>query len=98
MVGWHGFDLTPDGDGCRVTHTLELESTLSARLGWMAIEPIHDWAVEAIFDRLEAALRTGTVPERTERPMSRVSALALGLVRAGGSRRPSRLEVRDMIG
>lgn len=86
--GWHGFHLQPDGDGCRVTHTVELESTLSARLGWMAIEPIHDWAVEALFDRLEHALRTGVVPERTERPMSRVAAFALGLARGARSRRP----------
>jgi hypothetical protein len=81
-LGWHGFDLEPDGDGCRVTYTLELESTLSGRLGWMAIEPIHDWFVEALFDRLVHALRTGVVPERTERPMSRAAAFALGLVRA----------------
>src|ERR1041385_6824367 len=39
--GWHGFDLEPDGDGCRVTHTLELDGTLSARLRWMTIEAIH---------------------------------------------------------
>jgi hypothetical protein len=87
LVGWHGFDLVPDGEGCRVTHTLELESTLSARLRWMAIEPIHDWAVEAMLDRLEHALRTGVVPERTERPMSRLAALALGLARRGLAQR-----------
>jgi hypothetical protein len=86
--GWHGFDLEPDGDGCRVTHTLELEGTLSARLRWMAIESIHDWAVEALLDRLEHALRTGAVPARTERPMSRMAAFALGLARRGRSRRP----------
>jgi hypothetical protein len=88
LVGWHGFDLAPDDDGCRVTHTLELESTLSARLGWMAIEPIHDWAVEALFDRLEQALRTGVVPARTERPMSCVAAFALALARRARFRRP----------
>jgi hypothetical protein len=81
MAGWHGFDLLPDGDGCRVTHTLELESSLSARLGWMVIEPIHDWAVEAMFDRLEHALATGAVPARTRRPMSRAVALGLALAR-----------------
>jgi hypothetical protein len=53
----------------------------------MAIEPIHDWAVEALFDRLEHALRTGAVPERTERPMSRMAAVALGLARRARSRR-----------
>lgn len=85
-VGWHQFELRPDAEGCRVTHTLELEGTLSARLGWMTIEPIHDWAVEALFDRLEHALRTGAVPERTDRPMSRVAAFALGLTRRTRSR------------
>lgn len=92
LVGWHGFDLEPDTDGsggCRVTHALELESSLSARLRWMAIEPIHDWAVEALFDRLEHALRTGIVPARSERPMSRMAAFALGLARRAGSRRSS---------
>jgi hypothetical protein len=77
--GWHGFDLAPEGDGCRVTHSVELQGALSARLGWMTIEPIHDWAVEAMFDRLEHALRTGAVPQRTERPMSLLAALALRL-------------------
>jgi hypothetical protein len=87
VAGWHGFDLQPDGDACQVTHTVELEGTLSMRLSWMAIEPIHDWAVEALFDRLEHALRTGVVPERTERPMSRPAAFALGLARRRRSRR-----------
>ena len=94
MVGWHGFDLQPDGDGCRVTHTLELEGGLATRLGWMAIAPIHDWAVEALFDRLEHALRTGVVPERSERPMSRMAAFALGLARAAGSRPRTHVELR----
>ncbi|WP_394850824.1 hypothetical protein LZC95_25625 [Pendulispora brunnea] len=92
-VGWHGFDLQPDGDGCRVTHTLELESkTLSGRLRWMLIKPVHDWAVEALFDRLEHALRTGTVPERTSRPMSPMVSFALGLARraSSGRRTPPR--------
>jgi hypothetical protein len=90
MVGWHGFDLAPSGDGCRVTHTVELEGSLSSRLGWMAIEPIHDWAVEALFDRLEHALRTGVVPARTERPMSRVAALGLAVARRKKGRAPAK--------
>src|SRR4051812_12167654 len=35
--GWHGFDLEPDAGGCRLTHTLHLEPSLSARLRWMTI-------------------------------------------------------------
>jgi hypothetical protein len=89
-AGWHGFDLCPDGDRSLVTHTLELESTLTARLHWIAIESIHDWAVEALFDRLEHALRTGVVPNRTERAMSRVTALAFSLARRGRLRRRRR--------
>jgi hypothetical protein len=88
IAGWHGFDLEPDGDGCRVTHTVELQSTLSTRLRWLTIVAIHDWAVEALFDRLEHALRTGVVPERTERPMSRHAAFGLRLARHARSRRP----------
>ena len=91
VVGWHGFDLAPDRDGCRVAHTLELQSTLPARLFWMAIEPIHDWAVEAMLDRLEHAARTGVAPVRTERPMSRAAALALHLLRAKRPPSPPRL-------
>jgi hypothetical protein len=87
LVGWHGFDLVPNGDRCLVTHTLELETTLPARVTWMAIEPIHDWAVEAMFDRLEHAVRTGVVPARTERPMSTMASLALALARARHPRR-----------
>jgi hypothetical protein len=94
VVGWHGFDLAPDGDGCRVTHTLELQSTLSARLLWMTIEPIHDWAVEAMLDRLEHAVRTGVAPARTERPMSLVAALALRLAGGKRSRRPRPVATR----
>ena len=86
-VGWHGFDLEPDGDGCRVTHTLELESSTTGRARWTAIEPVHDWAVEALFDRLEHALRTGVVPARTDRPMSPVAALAFGVARRVSPRR-----------
>lgn len=78
---WHGFDLEPEGDGCRVTYALELEANLPARLGWMAIEPIHDWTVEALLDRLEQAVRTGAVPARTERPMPFVSAVAFAILR-----------------
>ena len=80
LTGWHGFDLAADGDGCLVTHTLELAGSLSSRVAWMAIETIH-WAVEAMFDRLEHALATGVVPARTERPMSRMAAFGLSVAR-----------------
>jgi len=89
MPGWHGFDLTPDGTGCRVTHTLELRPSLRARVGWLVIEPIHDWAVEALFDRLGIALRTGEVPACTQRPMSRRVALSLAFARRRARRRRS---------
>lgn len=89
MTGWHGFDLAPDGDGCRLTHTVSLASSLSARLRWMAIAPAHDWAVEAMFDRMEHALRTGTVPSLTERQMPALAAIGMRL--AGRSRRSKRV-------
>ena len=81
LTGWHGFDLAADGDGCLITHTLELAGSLPSRVAWMAIQPIHDWAVEAMFDRLEHALATGLVPARTERPMSRMAAFGLSMAR-----------------
>jgi hypothetical protein len=89
MAGWHGFDLAADGDACRVTHTIELAATPSTRLRWALIAPVHDWAVEALFDRLERALATGVVPARTDRPMPRLVALELALLR----RRPRRAAV-----
>jgi hypothetical protein len=86
LSGWHGFDLLADGDGCRLTHTIELAGSLSTRVAWMTIAPVHDWAVEAMFDRLERALATGVVPAHSERPMSRMAAFALGLARLGSFR------------
>lgn len=61
--GWHGFDLTPEGAGTRVTHTLQMGDVIRPIL------PLHDWAVEALLDRLGAALATGSVPSFTERPL-----------------------------
>src|SRR4051812_36869351 len=60
--GWHGFDLEALGDRCRVTHTLSLPLSGTSRIVVpLTVMPVHDWAVEAIFDRLEEALRTGQV-------------------------------------
>jgi hypothetical protein len=81
MTGWIGFDLAPEGDGCRVTQTVSLELSVSSWLLWTSIVPLHDWAVEAIFDRMEHALRTGAAPAQTERPMPVVAAIAMRLVR-----------------
>src|SRR5438309_11454689 len=71
MSGWHGFDLEAEGAGSRLTHTPVMTLSAQMRLRWtLFIEPLHDWAVESLFDRLAAALTTGEVPERTVRPMS----------------------------
>lgn len=94
-TGWHGFDLQPEDDGTLVTHTLELEgSSAKGRLRWMAVRPLHDWAVEALFDRMAYALREGHVPARTERPMSLPTAAMFRLARsafgaAGSTASPS---------
>ena len=90
MTGWHGFDLVPAGDGCRVTHTVELAPSLSARLRWMAIAPAHDWAIEALFDRLAVALGTGAVPAVTARPMPAWAALGLRVARRSQRSRQAR--------
>jgi hypothetical protein len=89
--GWHGFDLEEVEGGCRVTHTLQMELSGKNRVMVpLAIEPIHDWAVEAAFDRLEEALRTGRVPERTARPMPLRAAIPFQLLRAVYGRRSAR--------
>lgn len=58
--------LVEKGRKTRVIVTFEATLDLASRL---AIVPVHDWAVEALFDRLEVALRTGEVPRETTRPM-----------------------------
>lgn len=65
-AGYQAFHLVDQHGKTRVTHTFEVSLPLASRL---AIVPIHDWAVEAMFDRLEAALATGQVPRQTTRPM-----------------------------
>jgi hypothetical protein len=98
MAGWHGFDLIPERDGIRLTHTIELDLRGTGRVYWHClIAPVHDWAVEAIFDRLEEALKTGTAPRHTKRAMPfvpRIAFTALRLARlarraTGGGRRRS---------
>jgi len=87
LTGWHGFDLVPEGEGCRVTHTLYFAPSISAQLRWLTIAAAHDWAVEAMFDRMAQALATGVVPAVTERPIPRVAAAGLWLARRLHSRR-----------
>jgi hypothetical protein len=69
--GWHGFDLEPTAEGCRVTHTLDVALSGSARVVWpVCFAALHDWAVEAVLDRIEEAARSGTMPTRTTRPIA----------------------------
>ncbi len=70
MKGWHGFDLVPEQGGTLLAHTIEADLAGTSRLFWhVLIAPVHDWAVEAMFDRIEEALATGAAPQRTRRPM-----------------------------
>lgn len=82
--GWHGFDLVADGERTRVTHTLAL---LDMRGGWVGKQilfPMHDWAVEALLDRIAEAVRTGDMPRHTSRPMPWLVKLLFGMsVRRG---------------
>ena len=81
--GWHGFEVVATETGSRVTHTLEVELRGPASVIWpLLIAPIHDWCVEALFDRMGAALETGHVPARTARRMPLRVALGLRLLRA----------------
>jgi hypothetical protein len=93
LRGWHGFDLQATALGCRVTHTLEVTPSLAGALLWRGfIAPVHDWCVEAIFDRIEEALRTGEMPAATRRKMPWRAAASFALVGrlARSPARPSR--------
>jgi len=71
MKGWHGFDLLPEQGRTLLVHSLEADLKGPFRLVWpVLIAPVHDWAVEAIFDRIEEALATGSVSQHTKRPMA----------------------------
>jgi hypothetical protein len=69
-AGYHAFHLQQQGKKTRLIHSLDAQLSLAARL---AIVPLHDWAVESMFDRLEHALEYGTVPMTTTRPMGFVA-------------------------
>ncbi len=80
--GWHGFDLQETPGGCRLTHTLELRLSAPRQLLWtLCFAAVHDWAVEATFDRLEEALRTGAMPTVTTRPLPWLAARGMALTR-----------------
>ena|SRR5215472_4636864 len=79
--GWHGFDLQTTPAGCRVTHTVAATPSLRAALFWHAlVAPVHDWFLEALFDRMEEALRTGEMPPVTRRKMPRRVATRLAFL------------------
>jgi len=75
--GHHGFELRPEGNNTRIRHTLRGRARGAVRWQWpLLFRPLHDWAAEALFDRLEVALKTGSVPDTTARPMSVHTRLA----------------------
>jgi hypothetical protein len=87
LRGWQGFCVEREGQGCRLTHVVDVRLHGRALLDWPLMwAPMHDWAIEALFDRLQVALASGQVPSRTQRP---VPALARWLQRLGWFR-PSR--------
>jgi hypothetical protein len=82
MAGWHGFDLIPESNGTRLVHTIELRLQGAPRLIWpVLVEPVHNWAVEAIFDRIEEALKTGVAPRSTKRRMAIAPRLAFAALK-----------------
>ncbi len=97
-LGWHGFDLRSVGDRTEITHTLELDLKGAARVIWPAfMNPIHDWCVEAMFDRLEHALRTGKIPAISDRPMPLRADAALKLMHFVVRRRIERRTTRESL-
>ncbi|MFO0678874.1 MAG: hypothetical protein U0169_20265 [Polyangiaceae bacterium] len=91
--GRHAFHLVETTNGTRLVHELELELTGASRVVWpVVLRPLHAWAIEALFDRLEIALRDGRVPDRTDRPLPILHGLVL---RAMGRVRPTSLPSPD---
>jgi hypothetical protein len=88
--GWHGFDLRTTPDGCEITHRLEVQLSGSARVLWpLCFAPIHDWCVEAIFDRIEEAIQSGHMPSVTNRAVPWTASVAFrALRRSRKARRP----------
>ena len=86
--GWHGFDLQTSPLGSRVTHTIEATQSVRGALFWhVFVAPIHDWFLEALFDRIEEALQTGEMPAVTRRRIPwRVATLFAILRRLPGRR------------
>ena len=77
MKGWHGFDLSPGPDGTLLAHTIEADLDGRSLLLWhLLIAPVHDWAVEAMLDRIQEALLTGAAPQHTTRPMTLATRVA----------------------
>jgi hypothetical protein len=75
--GEHAFTLEPDGARTRITHRLSGTVHRSMRIAWLlAVRPVHDWAIEAMFDRLEHALAVGSPPQVTPSPMGAHARLA----------------------
>jgi hypothetical protein len=80
--GWHGFDLQATPLGCRVTHTIEATPSVAGAVLWHGfVAPIHDWFLEALFDRLEEALQTGEMPTVTRRKMPWRAAASFAVLR-----------------
>jgi hypothetical protein len=71
LPGWeHGFTMVAAPAGTLLTHRLRGPLRGRMAVAWpLAIAPLHDWVVEALFDRLDEALVTGAVPATTTRPM-----------------------------
>jgi len=85
--GCHGFVLQREGDHVLVTHDLDAEGTLGAWMVWqLFIARGHDWAVEALFDRMHVLLSDGGAERASSRPPlgMRVFAATRRLLRSAG--------------
>lgn len=79
-TGHHYFECIECDGGTELVHTLELDLSETHPLLMRMALPIHDWAMEALLDRLEIALATGRPPERTRRAMQLRARLLYALL------------------
>jgi hypothetical protein len=75
--GYHGFAIAHEAERVVVTHDLDAKLTLPNWTAWqLFIAHGHDWAVEAVFDRMHELLRDGQAARVSRQPPLGMRAFA----------------------